>query len=348
VDALGFAGGGDFFFSTGKRWFSAGIGPFNLDDGRADLDATRGILGSNMLPDWSPDGGRLVFVPELETPRGVGRPYHRPLHVYEIVSGTTRELASSLQTRNPRWSPDGRSILFCGRDTLRDTRTGEGGLYVVDVESGEFREVVDLDPATHTSFWSDLGGVWSHDGDAIIYALYDFQVGEGRLVWKDLESGEERVLYRDPRLTTRLLDLSPDGARLVFAQRSEAKGYTSGIHSGGSILVMDLASGDLREIHRVPDVPGQRVWSLQWAPDGKHVFFTKRGDGHRTWIWRVPVSGGTAERLWTFPEDHYDGYIKLSPDGRKVALSVYHQDMELWVMENLTVAGQGSNGTRYR
>ena len=60
----------------------------------------------------------------------------------------------------------------------------------------------------------------------------------------------------------------------------------------------------------------------------------------------APVSGGTAERLWTFPEDHYDGYIKLSPDGRQVALSVYHQEMELWVIENLTVAGQGSEGIR--
>jgi Tol biopolymer transport system component len=226
--------------------------------------------------------------------------------------------------------------LFCAWDTLRDApRGGEGGLYTVDVGSGEIREVVDLDPATRASFSADLSGVWSHNGDAVIYAVYDFQAGQGRLVWRDLGSGEERGLYRDPRLTTRLLDVSPDGGRLLFALRSEPRGYTSGIHSGGTLMVMDLASGNTRELQRIDDQPGKRVWSLQWSPDGESVFYTRRGEDRRTWVWRVPVSGGAAERLWSFEGDHFDGYIQLSPDGRQVAYTVYHQEEEVWVMENL-------------
>ncbi|MFH1763415.1 MAG: hypothetical protein ABIF09_04395, partial [Gemmatimonadota bacterium] len=69
---------------------------------------------------------------------------------------------------------------------------------------------------------------------------------------------------------------------------------------------------------------------------------TKRGES-RTSVWRVPVTGGTAERTWTFEEDLYDAYISLGPDGRQVAYTTYHQEFEVWVMENLFSAG-GAGG----
>jgi Tol biopolymer transport system component len=344
VDALGFSEGGDLFYSSYKRWFSTGVAPFDLASGIPNLESSQGILGSNMQPVWAPDGQRLAFVPELEGPSGVGGPYRRPLHIYDLASGRKEEMASDLGTRNPQWSPDNRFVLFCGRDTLLDTRRGEGGLYVVDVESGEVTEILDLDPATQTSFWSDLGGVWSHDGDAIIYAIYDHSAGEGRLVWLDLETREERVLFRDPRLTTRLFAVSPDGGRLAFSLRSEPSGYTSGIHSGGEFLIMDLASGETEEVHHIEGPGGRRLWSLQWSPDEEHLFYTLRGDDSRTWVWRVPVSGGPAERLWAFEEGPFDAMIQLSPDGRQVAYTTYHQEMEVWVMENQREVLMGGDG----
>ncbi len=344
VDPLGFAEDGAFFYSTYKRWFSTGVAPFDLATGTVDLESRVGILGSNMPATWSPDGEYLSFVQEQEGPNDSGGIYKRPLRIRHLATGMERELASHLQTRSQKWSPDGRSILFCGWDPIEESRNlRRGGLYLVDVESGQTTQVLELDPETRTAFWSDLGAEWSNDGTAIIYSLYDNNLGEGRLVWLDLESREERELFRDPTLTGRQFAVSPDGSRLVFALRSAAEGYSTAIHSGGRLLIMDLDDGDIREFHQIPEEG--RVWNLQWTPDGKHVLYTKRED-HGTALWRVPVTGGTAERTWTFAEDNFDAFINLSPDGRQVAYTTYHQEFEVWVMENLVAALRESGAGR--
>lgn len=341
VDPLGFARDGTLFYSAYKRWFSTGVAPFDLATGTVNMESRVGILGSNMPATWSPDGEYLAFVQEQEGPKGSGGPYQRPLRIRNLATGMERELARPLQTRNQKWSPDGRSILFCGRDPTRESGNYRlGGLYLVDVESGQTTQVLELDPETKTAFWSDLGAEWSKDGTAIIYSLYDNNLGEGRLVWLDLESGEERELFRDPTLTSQQFAVSPDGSRLVFALRSAAEGYSSGIHSGGRLLIMDLDDGDIREFHQIPEEG--RVWSLQWTPDGEHVLYTFRKD-QVTAVLRVPVTGGTAERSWTFEEDHFNASINLSPDGRQVAYTTYHQEFEVWVMANL-FSGGGEGG----
>lgn len=332
--ALGFSRDGSFFFSSYKRWFSTGVAPFDLASGTVATESSKGILGSNMPAAWSPDGEYLAFVPEIEGPKGSGGPYRRPLHIYHIASGSGRELASHLQTRNPQWSPDGRLIVLSARDTLRDRDRYSGGLFVVDTRSGGVSQVLKLDPATRTSFWSDLSAVWAPEGGAIIYALYDNALKEGRLIRRDLESGEEQELLRDSTLTSRQFALSPDGRRLAFSLRSAASGYNDGIHSGGRLMIMNLDNGRVEELHRIPEQG--RVYSLQWSPDGKYVLYTKRDpEENRTSVWRVAVAGGAAGKTWTVEEDCYDAYLSLSPDGRRVAYTTYHQENEVWVMENL-------------
>jgi Tol biopolymer transport system component len=329
---LGFSRDASFFFNRYKRWFSTGVAPFDPVSGTMVLESSTGILGSNMQPAWSPDGKYLAFVPEIEGPKGSGGPYRRPLHIYHLASGVKQELASHLQTRNPQWSPDGRCVIVSARDTLEETERYEGGLYTVDTQSGEVSQVLELDPATKTSFWADLSAVWSADGRAIIYGLYDNSRGEGRLVWLDLQSGRERELFRDSALTSRQYALSLDGRRLVFGVRNDAHGYSGGIHSGGRLMILDLDDGTVEELHRISEEG--RVYSLQWSPDGNHVLYTKRGE-EGTSVWRVPLSGDPAERTWTFGEDCYDAFLSLSPDGRQAAYTTYHQENEVWVMENL-------------
>ena len=267
--ALGFSEEGSFFFKRGKRWWSTGVASFDLASGPVDLESSTGILGSNMHPAWSPDGNRLAFVTEIEGPKGSGHLYSKSLHIYDLSTGSERELASHLQTRKPQWSPDGRFVVVSALDTLRDTERYQGGLYKVDTRSGEVSRILQLDPATRTSFGFDLSAIWSHDGRAIFYALYDNALGEGRLVWRDLESGEEEELYRDPGMTSRQFALSPDGRRLVFGLRNDSVGYNEGIHSGGRLMILNVDDGKVEELYRIAEQG--RVWSLQWSPDGSHV-----------------------------------------------------------------------------
>jgi Tol biopolymer transport system component len=195
--------------------------------------------------------------------------------------------------------------------------------------------VVQLDAESGSHPRWELGGEWSKDGTAIIYSLYNQNLGEGRLIWLDLESGEERELFRDPYLASQHFAVSPDGSRLVFALRGYREGNWA-IQVGGRLLIMDLDDGDVREFHKFPEEG--RVWSLQWTPDGKYVLYTI-GEDDGDALWRVPVAGGPAEKTWTFEGDYFNTWANLSPDGRQVAYTTYRWDFEVWVMENFLPAG---------
>ena len=337
VEPLGFTRDGTFSYSNYKMVYSTGVAPFDLATGTVTMESGVGILGNNMPATWSPDGEHLAFITTRASP--IRRP--RTLRIRHLATGMERELAPHLLARNQRWSPDGRFILLSGvlsGEMEREDR--EPGLYLVEVESGETTQVLELNAETRLNPLEDLGGEWSKDGTAIIYSLFDKNLGEGRLVWLDLVSREERELFRDPKLASQHFAVSPDGSRLVFALRGAPEGYNRAIHHGGRLLIMDLDDGDIRGFHQLPEQG--RVWSLQWTPDGKHVLYTL-GEDDGDAVWRVPVNGGTAERTWAFEENHFNAWANLSPDGRQVAYTTYHQEYEVWVMENF-LSGGGDGG----
>jgi len=336
---LGFTSDGALYYSVFTRWNSLSVAPLDPATGTPDEESAVPILGSNFQPTWSPDGEYLAFVTEQERTGGPDPgPYRRPLHIRHLATGTERELAPHLQTRTPSWSPDGRFILTNGRDETNQSADYHGGLYRIDVESGEASPVLELEGDTKTPWWYGIRGVWAGHSEAIIYSQYDGNQMVGRLVWRELESGRERLLYRDSLLTTRLLALSPDGNRLVFAVRdSLGGGSVAGVNVGGRLMILDLEDGAIRGLHVIQE-PGN-VGCLQWTPDGEHVLFarTETEDRH-TGVWRVPTDGGDAEELWTFGKGQYAGGFYLSPDGRRVAFGTYTQEYEVWVMENLVAA----------
>jgi Tol biopolymer transport system component len=326
VDPLGFTSDGTLSYTIVKAVYSTGVAPFDLAAGTVEMESGVGILGNNMPATWSPDGEYLAFVGDGPT-----------LRIHHLDTGMERELASHLwAARNQRWSPDGRFILFsAGLSGEMEEEEREPGLYLVDVESGQTTQVVELNAESGSHPRWELGGEWSKDGTAIIYSLYNQNLGEGRLVWLDLESGEERELFRDPYLASQHFAVSPDGSRLVFALRGVREGNWA-IQVGGRLLIMDLDDGDVREFHKFPEEG--RVWSLQWTPDGKYVLYTI-GEDDGDALWRVPVAGGPAEKTWTFEGDYFNTWANLSPDGRQVAYTTYRWDFEVWVMENFLPAG---------
>jgi len=336
VEPLGFTRNGTFSYSNHKMVYSTGVAPFDLATGTVAMESSVGMLGNNMPATWSPDGEHLAFI----RPNEPGEPYQRTLRIRHLDTGMERELAPHLLTRNQRWSPDGRFILLSGVLSGKiEDEDREPGLYLVEVESGQTTQVLELSAEPRLNPLEDLGGEWSKDGTAIIYSHYDRNLGEGRLVWLDLESREEKELFRDPKLASQHFAVSPDGSRLVFALRGAEGGYNRAIHQGGRLLIMELDNGDIREFHQFPEQG--RVWSLQWTPDGKHVLYTL-GEDDGDALWRVPVNGGAAERTWAFEENHFNAWANLSPDGRQVAYTTYHQEYEIWVMENfLSGGGQG-------
>ncbi len=251
---LGFTSDGALFYSVFTRGNSLSVASFDLTTGSADEESAVSILGFNRWATWSPDGEYLAFVRDQERPSG----YHRPLRVRHLASGAERELAPHLQAQWPKWSPDGRFILMNGWDDPDQSADYHGGLYLVDVESGE--------PTPVLGWWYGIAAVWAPGGEAVIYSRYYGNLREGRLVWRELESGREKLLYRDSLLATRLLALSPDGHQLVFGVRDslgDFGGSVAPINTGGRLMILDLEDGAIHELYAIHE-PGY-VESLQWT-----------------------------------------------------------------------------------
>jgi Tol biopolymer transport system component len=140
---------------------------------------------------------------------------------------------------------------------------------------------------------------------------------------KDITTGEEKEVHRG--ISYNQIKISPDGTRFVYFMNDKpAKSFVLGI--------LDIQSGKELELWRVPgtEYPGG-IDGNTWAPDGKNVLVSlnqKMGNE----LWRVPATGGPAEKLYFFPESTWG--IVMHPSGERIAFAQSRINFELWVLEN--------------
>jgi Tol biopolymer transport system component len=92
-------------------------------------------LPAQGMPAWSPDGRNIAFIG-----RGRGENYDSLYVTDPNPQYPPRKLADhayyAYHERWPMWSPDSRYIAFSRRDI--------GGLYMVEISSGQIRKLSDL------------------------------------------------------------------------------------------------------------------------------------------------------------------------------------------------------------
>lgn len=118
----------------------------------SDLKQLTTTSAQIMMPSWSPDGQRIVFVADFE-----GNWLFDLYIINADGSGQTRLTNASAEDLNPDWSPDGNLIAF---DSKRD---GNDEVYVVAPDGGS------LANRTNNSA-SDKDPAWSPDGQKIAFA----------------------------------------------------------------------------------------------------------------------------------------------------------------------------------
>lgn len=113
---------------------------------------------NDFMPDWSPDGSRLVFVSE--------RDGNRELYVMDADGSNQIRLTNNIaDDMRPRWSPDGKTILF------ESNRDGLVNLYVMDAPPPEVSGPIDQDVQLLTfPGVNDVAPAWAVNGEKILFS----------------------------------------------------------------------------------------------------------------------------------------------------------------------------------
>jgi Tol biopolymer transport system component len=307
VSPVGFAQNGDCFVGYARRITNTLIAPFNPETGEIDEKSGQTLLGSPWTVGWSPDGRFLTYGNNIR----------------DLKTGEERKFTQNLGFSYPiRWSPDGNSVLVIGRDIGKLKTEGyKGGVYSVDMKSGQINEVLLLSDYKYNTPGDDafpLSDVeWSSDGKSIFYLFF-----RDRLVKHDLATGEDKVLYSHSNFHRGVMSLSPDGKNLLLATESPEEKK--------SRLFTIPAEGGKEKMLCTAQEPGNfyRAW---WSPDGKYVYFAERKDG--TSLWRVPAEGGIPQKTWQSKSPVH--FLDFHPDGKHIAIAFPESTTEVKVIKNL-------------
>ena len=248
-------------------------------------------------PRFSPDGTKIAFTVSEDSLQA-GKT-HSAVWVMDADGAHQRRLTDNLsRDTHPRWSPNGRSILFLS------TRAGGSQAWRVPLTPGEPEQVTHFPPGV-----ADVE--WLPDGSGIVFTsdVYPECGADGdcnRRIEESTAAGPI-VAHVADHLLYRHWTSWKDGKRTHILKFVIATGSYA-----------DLTPGDY-------DSPPFSLGGIGFAlaPDGNELCFVSQRDGMdaRTTnkdIWTVPTGGGTPKNL-TADNRAYDGDPSYSPDGKFIA-----------------------------
>ncbi len=195
---------------------------------------------------------------------------------------------------SPRWSPDGRYLLFTAR--------GDAGsqLFLISPNGGQARRITDLSTGASSP-------VWSGDNNRLVYTS---------AVHPDCPDDDcNRItdsLYEDNPVQARLYD---DLLFRHYNSWSDGKRNHLFLTDTLGSVAVDLTPGD----RDVPPVAGAGRPSYAISPDGTELCFSMNPDSnvavaYGNDLYTIPITGGEPVRLTTNPGN--DCSPLYSPDGK--------------------------------
>ena len=320
-------------------------------DGENKKQVTKESFRLTNNPTWSPDGQFIAARKHFTTSRslGVGE-----IWLYHKSGGSGVQLvkkpseAHQKELGEPMFSPDGRHIYY-----TQNTTSGPIFEYAQDSNKQIFQiKRYDMETGEIDVAAGGAGGAVrpapSPDGK---YLAYVKRVrAESKLFLKDLESGEERMIFdhldQDMQETWAVqgvypnMDWSPDSDTLYF--------WASGlIHSvdvaNGNIEHIDFKVSDTRTVMDAPR-PSVEVAPdefeikmprfVQMSPNGKHVVFESLGK-----LYLRTQSSGRVTPLTTLPETMRELYPSWSRDSKRIIFTTWN-DADLGAIHSMDIGSK--------
>jgi serine/threonine-protein kinase len=281
------------------RLTSGGSPP--LEIGRSDQLTSE--AGLEIQPAVSPDGKLVAYA--------AGNSSRMRIYLRPVGGGRTIPMSddSTAVETQPRWSPDGVSLLFLTR----------GGVAVAPALGGSSRPVVAPTPRSAVTT-----AAWSPDGREMVF------VRDDSLQVIPLSGGSARLLATGGGLHS--CSWSPAGRWIAcVSQNGESirPGASFGNLAPSAIVLVPAAGGAPVRLVEAQAFNQSPVWS----PDGRLLYFLSNRDGPRD-IYALTLSSsgrprGEATRLTT-------GLgalsISLAADGRRLAYAIYSARANIWAL----------------
>jgi dipeptidyl aminopeptidase/acylaminoacyl peptidase len=268
----------------------------DVDGGEARqvTDVEKGVES----PQWSPNGKNILFLSNVERTdrgesdvkvidrivykfQGVGFFENTRKHLFTVkASGDKAKQVTEgeYDVSSPKWSGDGKSIIFYGNLTEEADLVRRWYLYSVDIKGGE--------PEQLTDTLMSIGGI-APKKKLIAYAGHDYHAGSGTVsdVWV-LEDGESRNLTAefDQDLGTRLSSDVRVSSLGVNPTWHKDHLYFTSCYDGVSSLYRISKKGGA--VEKVIGEVEHSVESFSISEDGKIAYTVlKTDDLIDLWLW---------------------------------------------------------------
>ncbi|HEV8574805.1 MAG TPA: S9 family peptidase [Dehalococcoidia bacterium] len=306
-------------------------------------------------PRWSPDGRYLAFVSD--------RGEKNQLFVAPLGGGEARQVTKAkFGISSPAWSPDSKRVACMARTgeyketkerspveksaprVIRDLRYKLDGIgffdarrthiFVVDVETGDEKQITDGD-------WYDDQPAWSPDGKTIAFVSDRAPERHQRQwrsdVWIVPSGGGRTRKITDSNGAAVSPAYSPDGRNIAFVGHEHGDaGSSKNIH----LLVVPAAGGEPRSVsapldRSVAGWPPMGGRTFEWTRDGQALWFIAADRGAMA-VYRAGTANGSVSKL-VDGERQIESFA-LSPDGRKAVFTA------VWLTEPPELYAASLNG----
>lgn len=322
---LGISRDGSFYYGIDTSVRDLYIASFDFSSGKMlkpPALVSQEFTGRNTGGAWSPDGKYLAYFSKRHGLTGAAGTIPDTIVIRSVETGRERELVPKFQGMawyfGVRWSADGRALFFTGTSA-----NGMQGIFRVNVQTGKTSLLFKNTPAMGVPGAAELP-----TGNAFVLHRYDLAKKTQELVFDNLQSGQERILFHiaDPVLITGF-SISPGGREVAFTTDAEP--------GGTSVLrIVPVAGGEARTLVRLkaPNLL-MHASGLAWTPDGSHILFLKASTllAHpKTQLWEVSTQGGEPRNLGLAMSRIR--HVHIHPDGHQI---VFESDMsreEIWAI----------------
>jgi len=257
-------------------------------------------------PQLSPDGKTVAYV--VTVVDKAANKTNSDIWLIPTTGGTASQLTNSPKhDRHPRWSPDGKSILF------ESNRNGSFQLYLIDVATGQTTQLTNISTEA-------TGAIWSPDGKKIAFVSSVFpEFSDKPFAVADSLNKAKQEARDNSNVKARII------TKLLYRH------WDSWVDDKRQHLFVMNADGTNPRNVTPGDrdaVPTSSTFSAgddyDFSPDGKELAYTATPIPVREEAWSTnhdiyTVNLETGERKQITTNPAADGFPRYSPDGKYLA-----------------------------